>query len=242
MRTPSPCIVDEVLAANPDKVDQYRAGKTGLFGFFVGQVIRSSQAKPTLRSYSSSLTPDSATGDNARENKRNSPRGRRSAPPMRPGQGRRYHRHVLTRQPLRPVTDAEVETFWRDGVVCLRQVIGSEWLERMDVPVEEALATAATTDLSAMGDELERAGAVRTVDEEVRGQARPAATSWRAPTTGAVNPSSSTSPYAPRWSDRGAAAAQRQGVVLRGQRARKRAGLPRTHGVPPGHGLLPSRR
>ena len=38
-------IVDEVLAANPDKVDQYRAGKTGLLGFFVGQVVRSSQGK-----------------------------------------------------------------------------------------------------------------------------------------------------------------------------------------------------
>jgi glutaminyl-tRNA synthetase len=38
-------IVDQVLAANPDKVDGYRAGKTGLLGFFVGQVVRSSQGK-----------------------------------------------------------------------------------------------------------------------------------------------------------------------------------------------------
>ncbi len=38
-------IVDEVLAANPDKVDQYRAGKTGLLGFFIGQVVRSSAGK-----------------------------------------------------------------------------------------------------------------------------------------------------------------------------------------------------
>jgi glutaminyl-tRNA synthetase len=36
-------IVNEVLAANPEKVGQYRAGKTGLLGFFVGQVVRSSQ-------------------------------------------------------------------------------------------------------------------------------------------------------------------------------------------------------
>ena len=35
-------LVDQVLADNPDKVDQYRAGKTGLMGFFVGQVVRSS--------------------------------------------------------------------------------------------------------------------------------------------------------------------------------------------------------
>jgi glutaminyl-tRNA synthetase len=38
-------IVNEVLAANPEKVDQYRAGKTGLLGFFVGQVVRSSHGK-----------------------------------------------------------------------------------------------------------------------------------------------------------------------------------------------------
>ena len=38
-------IVDEVLAANPDKVELYRAGKTGLLGFFVGQVLKSSQGK-----------------------------------------------------------------------------------------------------------------------------------------------------------------------------------------------------
>lgn len=38
-------IVNEVLAANVDKVDMYRAGKTGLLGFFVGQVLRSSQGK-----------------------------------------------------------------------------------------------------------------------------------------------------------------------------------------------------
>jgi glutaminyl-tRNA synthetase len=38
-------IVSQVLGANPDKVDQYRAGKTGLMGFFVGQVVRSTQGK-----------------------------------------------------------------------------------------------------------------------------------------------------------------------------------------------------
>jgi Asp-tRNA(Asn)/Glu-tRNA(Gln) amidotransferase B subunit len=38
-------IVNEILAANPDKVDQYRAGKTGLMGFFVGQVVRSTSGR-----------------------------------------------------------------------------------------------------------------------------------------------------------------------------------------------------
>ncbi len=38
-------IVDEVVAANPAKADLYRSGKTPLFGFFVGQVIRASNGK-----------------------------------------------------------------------------------------------------------------------------------------------------------------------------------------------------
>jgi Asp-tRNA(Asn)/Glu-tRNA(Gln) amidotransferase B subunit len=32
--------VERVLAANAAKADEYRAGKTGLLGFFIGQVIR----------------------------------------------------------------------------------------------------------------------------------------------------------------------------------------------------------
>jgi aspartyl-tRNA(Asn)/glutamyl-tRNA(Gln) amidotransferase subunit B len=43
-------IVDEVIAANPKQVEQYRAGKTTILGFFVGQVMKASkgQAKPEL--------------------------------------------------------------------------------------------------------------------------------------------------------------------------------------------------
>jgi len=37
--------VDEVLAKNPDKVAQYKGGKTGLLGFFVGQVVKASSGK-----------------------------------------------------------------------------------------------------------------------------------------------------------------------------------------------------
>ncbi|WP_139653533.1 Asp-tRNA(Asn)/Glu-tRNA(Gln) amidotransferase subunit GatB [Raoultibacter phocaeensis] len=33
-------VVDKVLAENPDKVEQYRGGKTGLIGFFVGQCMK----------------------------------------------------------------------------------------------------------------------------------------------------------------------------------------------------------
>jgi len=43
-------MIDEVLAANPRQVEQYRAGKKTMAGFFVGQVMKASkgQANPTL--------------------------------------------------------------------------------------------------------------------------------------------------------------------------------------------------
>ena len=43
-------IIDEVIATNPKQVEQYRAGKTTILGFFVGQVMKASkgQAKPEL--------------------------------------------------------------------------------------------------------------------------------------------------------------------------------------------------
>jgi aspartyl-tRNA(Asn)/glutamyl-tRNA(Gln) amidotransferase subunit B len=34
-----------VIAANPRQVDQYRGGKTQMFGFFVGQVMKAMQGK-----------------------------------------------------------------------------------------------------------------------------------------------------------------------------------------------------
>ena len=43
-------MIDEVIAANPKQVEQYRAGKKTVAGFFVGQVMRASkgQANPAL--------------------------------------------------------------------------------------------------------------------------------------------------------------------------------------------------
>lgn len=38
-------LVEGVLAANPDKVEQYKGGKDKLLGFFVGQVMKQSQGK-----------------------------------------------------------------------------------------------------------------------------------------------------------------------------------------------------
>jgi aspartyl-tRNA(Asn)/glutamyl-tRNA(Gln) amidotransferase subunit B len=43
-------LIDEVIAANPKQVEQYRAGKTTMAGFFVGQVMKATkgQANPAL--------------------------------------------------------------------------------------------------------------------------------------------------------------------------------------------------
>jgi glutaminyl-tRNA synthetase len=38
-------LVDDVIGKHPDKVAQYRGGKTGLLGFFVGQVVKASGGK-----------------------------------------------------------------------------------------------------------------------------------------------------------------------------------------------------
>jgi aspartyl-tRNA(Asn)/glutamyl-tRNA(Gln) amidotransferase subunit B len=43
-------IVDAVLAANPAQVEQYRGGKDGLLGFFVGQVMKETKGQADPRS------------------------------------------------------------------------------------------------------------------------------------------------------------------------------------------------
>ena len=48
------------------------------------------------------------------------------------------------------VTSDEVETFWRDGVVCLRGVLPSELLGALAEPVEQAIAGEQSADLSAL--------------------------------------------------------------------------------------------
>jgi len=37
--------IDKILAANADKVEQYKAGKQQLFGFFVGQTMKATAGK-----------------------------------------------------------------------------------------------------------------------------------------------------------------------------------------------------
>ena len=43
-------IINEVIAANPKQLEQYRGGKKTVIGFFVGQVMKASrgQANPQL--------------------------------------------------------------------------------------------------------------------------------------------------------------------------------------------------
>ena len=38
-------MIDEVIANNPQQLEQYKSGKDRLFGFFVGQVMQASQGK-----------------------------------------------------------------------------------------------------------------------------------------------------------------------------------------------------
>jgi len=37
--------IDEVIAKNPQQVEQYRGGKEAVYGFFVGQVMKASGGK-----------------------------------------------------------------------------------------------------------------------------------------------------------------------------------------------------
>lgn len=52
--------------------------------------------------------------------------------------------------PLRAVTDDEVETFWRDGVVCLRGILPIVWLDALADPLEQVLAGGGAANIGAM--------------------------------------------------------------------------------------------
>jgi len=55
---------------------------------------------------------------------------------------------VLPARMRRPITDEEIETFWRDGVVCLRSVIDTAWLESVAEPIERVLASGRASNLT----------------------------------------------------------------------------------------------
>ena len=46
----------------------------------------------------------------------------------------------MNAHPLAPISDADVEAFWRDGVICLRGLFGDDWIEHMRAAIEDDLA------------------------------------------------------------------------------------------------------
>jgi aspartyl-tRNA(Asn)/glutamyl-tRNA(Gln) amidotransferase subunit B len=42
-------VIERIIEANPGQVEQYRGGKEGLLGFFVGQVMKETQGKADPR-------------------------------------------------------------------------------------------------------------------------------------------------------------------------------------------------
>ena len=46
----------------------------------------------------------------------------------------------MNSHPLAPIPDADVDAFWRDGVICLRGLFDAEWIEHMRDAVEDDLA------------------------------------------------------------------------------------------------------
>lgn len=62
------------------------------------------------------------------------------------------------KQALREVTAEEIETFWRDGIVCLRKILDPQLLHDMEEPVAQLVGTSGVADLSAMGDAIAASG------------------------------------------------------------------------------------
>ena len=46
----------------------------------------------------------------------------------------------MDNDPLRELTEDEIKTYWDDGIVCVRNVIGVDWIERMRGALDRVLA------------------------------------------------------------------------------------------------------
>ncbi len=57
---------------------------------------------------------------------------------------------MLLQDPIRPVTQAEVETFWRDGVVLLRGILDTDWLDALAGPLEQTISQGEAVNLGSM--------------------------------------------------------------------------------------------
>lgn len=64
------------------------------------------------------------------------------------------------------LSEAEIATFWRDGVVCLRNAVPSDWIERLREAVDQWRNSPACMDYSAFGAAISReTGAALMLDE-----------------------------------------------------------------------------
>lgn len=68
--------------------------------------------------------------------------------------------------------DEDVATFWRDGVVCLRGVLPLDWTDRLAAAVEDVIAAADGTDLSAMASAIDAGGGAVLRDAPASGAPR----------------------------------------------------------------------
>jgi ectoine hydroxylase-related dioxygenase (phytanoyl-CoA dioxygenase family) len=57
---------------------------------------------------------------------------------------------TLPTEPLRAVTDDEVEQLWTDGVVVLRGILPTEWLDALAEPLERTITSGDAADLGAI--------------------------------------------------------------------------------------------
>lgn len=64
---------------------------------------------------------------------------------------------TLPTEPLRALTDAEIEAFWTEGVVVLRGILATEWLDALAEPLERAITSGEAADLGVIaGGEQDR--------------------------------------------------------------------------------------
>lgn len=69
----------------------------------------------------------------------------------------------LSPSPLRSVTPEEVDSFWRDGVVCLRQIIAPEWIALAQQGVEDWLNSPDCLDYTAFGTQVAQAAGAQVM-------------------------------------------------------------------------------
>ena len=71
--------------------------------------------------------------------------------------------------PCRAVTDAEIDAFWRDGVVCLPGVLSGAWLDTLVEPIEALLGHPSTVDVTGLAEALRNGSTDRILEDDVGG-------------------------------------------------------------------------